>query len=226
MQVSITDAWREAFPDAHVGVLVVDRVHNRAPSNALDRYLVKLQADLRRRYAGADRAALAALPTVSAYQQHYRAFGQTYHLLGQLESVALKGRALTSPGGPLVTALFAAEIDNLLLTAGHDADVVVGDLEVDASRGGEEYVGMGGREYVLKSGDMLMRDGEAIISAVLTGPDWRTRLQPSSTRALYVTYTPAGIEEELLRRHQEDIVDLVRVAEPAAHVASFEIYSA
>jgi len=226
MQVSISDAWRTTFPDAHVGILLLDDVHNGAPSNALDEHLAKLEAELRRRYPDADRAALAALPTIQAYQQHYRGFGQTYHLLGQLESVVLKGRALTSPGGPLVTAMFTAEIDNLLLTAGHDAGVVAGDLRVDASNGGEEYVGMGGRTYALKPGDMLMRDDEGIISAVMTGPDWRTRLLPTSTRALYVTYAPAGIDEALLRKHQEDIADLVQLAEPDARVTAFEIYSA
>jgi len=226
MHVSITDAWRQAFPDAHVGVLLLDHVRNRADSAALNAQLRKLEAELRRRYAGADRARLAELDVVGAYQRHYRPFGQTYHLLGQLESVALKGRPLASPGGSLVTAMFAAEIDHLLLTAGHDADVVDGDVEVDVSRGGEQYVGMGGREYVLKAGDMLMRDETGIISAVLTGPDTRTRLLPGSTRALYVTYAPAGIDAGLVREHQADIADLVRLAEPDAHVAQFEIFAA
>jgi DNA/RNA-binding domain of Phe-tRNA-synthetase-like protein len=224
MQVSISDAWRQAFPDAHVGVLLLDYVRNRADSAALNGHLGKLETDVRRRYAGADRAGLADLDVIRAYQQHYRQFGQTYHLLGQLESVALKSRPLASPGGALVTAMFAAEIDHLLLTAGHDADVVEGDVEVDVSRGGEQYVGMGGREYVLKAGDMLMRDTAGIISAVLTGPDWRTRLLPGSTRALYVTYAPAGIDAALVREHQADIADLVRLAEPSAHVAQFEIF--
>ena len=126
MQVSISDAWRQAFPDAHVGVLLLDHVRNRVDSAALTAHLHKLETEVRRRYAGFDRARLADLEVISAYQQHYRRFGQTYHLLGQLESVALKARPLTSPGGALVAAMFAAEIDHVLLTAGHDADVVEG----------------------------------------------------------------------------------------------------
>jgi DNA/RNA-binding domain of Phe-tRNA-synthetase-like protein len=224
MQVHVSTAWRQAFPDAHAGVLQVEQVSNAAAGDALDRHLAELEARLRQRHVGADRAALASLPPMRAYQQHYRAFGQTYHLLGQLESVVLKGRPLKSPGGALVTAMFAAEIDNLLLTAAHDADQVVGDLKLDCARAGEEFVGIGGRTLALKAGDMLMRDGAGVISAVLAGPDQRTRIQPTTTRALYVTYAPAGISVLALRQHMDSIVALIRLAQPDARAEAGAIY--
>jgi DNA/RNA-binding domain of Phe-tRNA-synthetase-like protein len=224
MRVDVSAAWRQAFPFARVGVVLVRNVQNTAHTDQLDTYLVSLEAELRRRYADADRARLAGLQTIRAYQQHYRAFGQTYHLLGQLESVVLKGRPLKSPGGALVTAMFAAEIDNLLLTAGHDADLVAGDVAIDCSRDGETYVGISGRAHVLKAGDMLMRDRDGIISAVLTGPDQRTRLAPTSTSALYVTYAPSDVAQPALAKHQADLVQLVRLAQPEADLAALEIY--
>lgn len=224
MHVQVSEAWRQAFPDAHGGVLVVRNVHNTTPSVALDEHLAELEARLRRDYAGLDRARLAELPVMRAYQQHYRAFGQNYHLLGQLESVVLKGRALASPGGPLVTAMFAAEIANLLLTAGHDADAVVDSVELDCAQAGEQFVGISGREQGLKAGDMLMRDSAGVISAVLAGPDQRTRLLPTSTRAMYVTYAPRGIGQAALRQHLDDIARLVRLAQPTAEVELIETY--
>src|SRR5437588_219970 len=74
-------------------------------------------------YRGQTRADLVAIANVQPYARHYRAFGQTYHVLRQLESVALKGKPLTSPS-TLVLAMFAAELESLLLTAGHDLDAV------------------------------------------------------------------------------------------------------
>jgi DNA/RNA-binding domain of Phe-tRNA-synthetase-like protein len=226
MQVDVAPAWRQAFPLARVGVVLVRNIQNSAHTDALGTYLVELEAELRRRYAAADRAQLATLPTIRAYQQHYRAFGQTYHLLGQLESVVLKRRPVKSPGGALVTAMFAAEVDNLLLTAGHDANLVAGEVAIDCSRAGETYIGINGREQVLKAGDMLMRDRDGIISAVLTGPDLRTRLLPTSTSALYVTYAPSGVAPAALAKHQADLVHLVRLAQPEADLAAVEIYPA
>ena len=114
--IDASAAWRSTFPDAHVGCLLLHGVSNAERDPALDERLAALQTELRARYASADRAVLADLPVVRAYQAHYRAFGQTYHVLRQLESVAVKGRALASPGGTLVSAMFAAGLRSLLLT--------------------------------------------------------------------------------------------------------------
>src|SRR4029077_9136761 len=119
IRFEVSAEWRSTFPGACVGCLLMEGVSNAERSVALDARLSELQVQLRARYASADRAALANLPVVQAYQAHYRAFGQTYHVLRQLESVALKGRELASPGGTLVSAMFAAELSNMLLTAGH-----------------------------------------------------------------------------------------------------------
>ncbi len=226
MQVVVTDAWRAAFPHAHAGVLVIRDVQNRDTSVALDEEVRRIEATVRQRHSGTTRAQLAALPPIRAYQEHYRRFGQSYHLIGQLESVALKAKPLASPGGPLVTAMFAAEIDHLLLTAGHDADVVQTPLVLDASVEGDRFVGIGSREQVLHAGDMVMRDDGGLISAVLSGPDERTRVRPVTTRVVYVTYAPRGVSEAQVREHLDQIARLVTVACPGAEQEDSSIYPA
>lgn len=208
-----------AFPGAHVGVLRFADVSNGPPPPSLAAALHDLEQDLRDQFANADRAALLALPSIAAYLPHYRAFGQTYHVLRQLESVALKGRPLASPGGSLVSAMFAAEVRSQLLTAGHDAERLQGDLLVDCSREGDRFVGIRGDEVEVRPGDMVMRDRLGIVSAVLYGPDQRTRLAPTTRRAVFVTYTPAGISTTDLRAHLERIASYVRLASPAAQIA-------
>jgi DNA/RNA-binding domain of Phe-tRNA-synthetase-like protein len=224
VHVLVSDAWRDSFPDAHVGVLCVQNAAVNLDTPAFEQRLVQLAQELRARYAGMDRASLAQLPAVRPYWQHYRAFGQTYHVLRQLESVVVKGRPIQSPGGALVSAMFAAELDTLLLTAGHDLECLVEPLVIDASRDGDHFIGIGGQEQVLKAGDMLMRDAQGIISAVLNGPDQRTRLSASTHQALFVSYAPAGIQTAAVREHLEHIGALVRLAAPGAEVGAAAIY--
>jgi DNA/RNA-binding domain of Phe-tRNA-synthetase-like protein len=221
--IAASAEWRLAFPGACVGCLHVRRVSNADMHPALDQPLLDLQSELRVRYAAADRAALASLPVVQAYQAHYRPFGQTYHVLRQLESVALKGRDVASPGGALVSAMFAAELRSLLLTAGHDVATLAPPLVVDCSKAGDRFVGINGQERELKPGDMLMRDGLGIISAVLHGPDQRTRLSETTTSALFVTYAPAGISPDQVQRHLDQITAYVRLTDPHAEVANTAI---
>jgi DNA/RNA-binding domain of Phe-tRNA-synthetase-like protein len=218
MLIEASAAWRSTFPGACVGCLLIDGARNLDQSAALNARLADLQAHLRERFASADRAVLAELPTIRAYQAHYRAFGQTYHVLRQLESVVFKGRDLVSPGGTLVSAMFAAELSSQLLTAGHDVEALVPPLLIDCSTAGDRFVGINGQERALKPGDMLMRDGRGIISAVLNGPDQRTRLLATTNRAMFVTYAPAGISPADVDGHLDQIAVYVRLADSRAQV--------
>jgi DNA/RNA-binding domain of Phe-tRNA-synthetase-like protein len=203
--IVVSDAWRESFPGSRVGVLFVENLTNEPATAALQERAHEIEARLRERFASADRATLTALPAIQAYQRHYRAFGQTYHVLRQLESVALKGKQLASPSG-LVLAMFAAE------------------LVVDRSTAEERFVGLGEREHVVREGDMLIRDQDGIISAVVYGPDHRTRVVDGTRSVLFTTYAPEGIAAEDVLRHLDRLADLTRVAAPSAAVRLRALY--
>ena len=114
--------------------------------------------------------------------------------------------------------MFTAELDSLLLTAGHDLHALQPPIVLDRSQADERFVGLGGREQVVRAGDMLMRDQAGIISAVLYGPDQHTRLADGTRRALFTTYAPAGIAPEHVLRHLDHLSALVRLAAPGAEV--------
>jgi DNA/RNA-binding domain of Phe-tRNA-synthetase-like protein len=219
LQIVVSEAWRASFPEARAGMLLLDGVTNGPAPRELQVEVHRIEAELRHRFGMGDRASLEALPTIQAYQRHYRAFGQTYHVLRQLVSVAIGGQAVSSPSS-LVQAMFAAELHNQLLTAGHDADAVQWPVTLDVSRAGDEFVGLGGKQHVVRPGDMLMRDAAGIISAVIYGPDDRTRLVDNQTRrALFATYAPAGISTSQVLDHLEELAGLVGVVAPDAQVA-------
>jgi DNA/RNA-binding domain of Phe-tRNA-synthetase-like protein len=221
--ISVTPAWETAFPEAHVGVLVMEHVNNGPPSAALHQHARDIEANLLSRYAGADRAVLNNVPTAVVYQRHYRAFGQTYHVLRQLESVVLKSKPIESPRA-LVLAMFATELDTLLLTAGHDADALQPPLLIDRSAEGEHFVGLGGRVHAVREGDMVMRDASGIISAVIYGPDERTRLVDNTRRVLFTTYAPAGVCVAEITHHLSGLAEAVRLASPSATVQLHAVF--
>jgi DNA/RNA-binding domain of Phe-tRNA-synthetase-like protein len=204
-------------------VLALDGVTNPSTHSRVDEHAREVESQLRERFGGGDRAALSALPAIRAYQRHYRAFGQTYHVLRQLESVALKGKSLTSPSA-LVLAMFATELQTQLLTAGHDLDAVRLPLVLDCSGADDQFTGIGGQELVMRPGDMLMRDADGIISAVIYGPDQRTRLNANTTRAIFTTYAPPGIDADVLRGHLDMLCEAVRLVAPDASVRAQAVY--
>ncbi len=219
--LQVTAGWREAHPGACVGLLAVDKVANPESDGRLEARKSELTGQLRAQYR--TREDLLALAHVQAYREYYRRFGKTYFVLLQMESVAVKNKPFPN-GAALVEAMFMAEVKSGLLTAGHDIAALAGPLVLDVAAAGESYTGISGREQATMAGDMLMRDREGIISSVVFGPDSRTRITAGTSRSLFVVYAPPGVEQSLVERHLEDILDNVRLFAPEAMPVGGGIY--
>lgn len=225
MIVTVSDAWKAAWPGATVGALAMSNVTNPAQHAGLERWVAGHEAALRARFAGTDRAALAALPELQAYAPYYKRYGKTYHVRLQLESVALKGRPITRSSA-LVSAMVTNEFRHLLLTAGHDLDAMQPPVTLTVASGDERYRLLDGREQTAQRGDMMMTDGGGVISSVLYGPDQRTRITPDTRRVLFAVYAPPGIAEAAVAQHLEALQAAVRVFSPEAAVEALEIHVA
>lgn len=217
MDLIVTEHWRATHPDASVGLLLIGGVINPARPPALEARKTALETELRSRYGGLDRPSLRALHPLDVYDAYFRRFGKSYHVQLQLESIVRKGKTIPSVAA-LVEAMFMAELDNQLLTAGHDADRVRPPLHLEAAQGTETFTRLDGTEQHPKAGDMFIADAEGIISCVLNGPDGRTRIRPETTHVLYTTYAPLGVPAEEVVRHLDDIRDLVMLVAPDSRV--------
>ena len=206
-----TEGWRSAFPGAVAGALVMRAVANPEQSPALEAAKRELEERLQAG-AGADEGEERLL---AAYADYYRARGKTYHVRAQRESVASGRRPIPSRAA-LVEAMFMAELQNLILTAGHDLDAVEPPVRVEASEGGERYVQLNGSEAELEAGDMMMADSAGIISSVLRGPDRRTRIEAGTRDVLFAVYAPAGVGEEAVADHLDHIRANVLLVAPEA----------
>ncbi len=222
---TVSERWKVTYPGAAVGVLAMRDVANPRRHVALDRRKEELEGQLRFRFSGYDRTALKALPTLHAYNAYYKRFKKTYHVLLQLESVVFRGKPLPHAAA-LVETMFMAELKNLLLTAGHDLNAIQMPVGIDVATGSERYTRINGQEQTLKRGDMMIVDREGILSCILYGPDFRTRITPETRQVLFTVYVPPGIEEKAVYEHLQDIQDNVSLIAPKAKVGMLQVFSA
>jgi len=222
--IVLTENWIQSYPGAAIGVAALRAVVNPERNEQLDERRKELEKLLRDRFAAQDRAALKQHPIIRAYAAYYRQFGKTYHVQLQLESVAFKGKSIPRASS-LVEAMFLAELKNLILTAGHDLDQIRGELVVDAAGGSEVYRTLDGREQTLKPQDMFIRDEAGVLSSVLHGPDFRTRITAKTSRIVFTVYAPAGIEPETVEKHLRELAENVKVVAPQAEVESMGVYT-
>lgn len=220
---SVSEAWRTSYPGAAVGVLAMGNVANPESHAALDRVKEELEDQIRARFASKED--LRALDPLQAYREYYRRFKKTYHVQLQLESIAFKGKSIPRVAA-LVEAMFVAELKNMLLTAGHDLDIVEPPVAVDVAQGSETYVRINGQEQELKAGDMFIADRQGVLSSIIYGPDRRTQIRPETRRVLFTVYGPPGIEAEAVRQQLQDMEAYVRLIAPQAATELLEVYEA
>lgn len=221
----VSEKWKETYPDAHVGVLVLHNVENPSHHTELEKRKAALEEELRSRFSGQDRAALLENPVLQAYAAYYRGFKKTYHVQLQLESILFKGKSIPNVA-TLVEAMFMAEMDDLLLTAGHDLDALQLPLTLDVVQGTETYILMRGDPQTPKARDMMISDGGGIISTIIYGPDGRTQIASQTRNAIFTVYAPSGIDTGIVEGHLKKIQKNVQVIAPNAQVTLLKVFGA
>ena len=213
--ITLSQRLKDAYPGAFVGILAMRRVLNPSSHKALDARKAELESELRNRFANCSRNDLKDTEPIRAYNAYLKTFKKTYHVQLQLESVVFKVKPIPQSAA-LVEAMFMAELQDLLLTAGHDMDVLQLPVSIGISKGDERYIGLRGEEQVLKPGDMMISDRAGIISSIVYGPDYRTQIKPGTRNVLFTTYAPPGITHESVHEHLEHIkANVLLIAEEA-----------
>lgn len=197
-----------------VGFLVMSGISNLNFSEALNKARCKLEEEIRERYGLMTRQELKQIYPMGVYVSYYKKFGYTYHVLQQLESVA-HGKSIPNVSA-VVEAMFMAELKNMLLTAGHDLEKIKQPLILQESSGEESYTGINGKLVKTVPGDIMIIDGESVVSSILKGPDSRTRIREKTRQVLFTVYAPAGIDEKDIVQHLNVIESNVRVFSPDA----------
>ena len=223
--IELTQEWHSTHPGAALGILVVRDVDVLENTAQLTLKKKILESQLQEHYKGMNRSAILQLPVMQAYAAYYKRFKKTYHLLLQLESIIVKGKKL--PKAPaLVEAMFMAELESLLLTAGHDLDQIKDPIKLDSSSGNEVYTQLRGKIISCKTGDMIMTDQQGVFCSIIYGQDQRTQITDRTQNVMYAVYVPPGINLEQIEDHLNDLEQNLGLISPEAQITFRHIYLA
>ena len=141
------------------------------------------------------------------------------------KSIVLKGKSLPNVS-PLVDSNFTAEVDTLVLTAGHDVTKFHGPILFHVSREGDEIIQMSGEAKAMRPGDMLMKDADGICCSIIYGQDNRSPITSETTHVLYVSYAPAGVPAEAVEAQLQQIEEHIRLFSPHAVLEQHKLLTA
>jgi DNA/RNA-binding domain of Phe-tRNA-synthetase-like protein len=225
LNISATSEWHAAHRGATIGLLEISGIDNSRTPTLMDEHKRAIEAYLREQYKDFKRTDFLALPVMSAYDQYYKRFNKTYHVQLQLESIVLKGKGLPSVS-PAVDAYFMAEVETLILTAGHDVKKLNDPLLIDVSQEGDFIRQMNGTGKPIRAGDMVMRDAESTRCSILYGQDSQSLISADTTHVLYVAYVPIGISIDIIEDQLQKIEENIRLFSPQAIVEQQRLLSA
>ena len=225
LSISATDKWRITHPGGIIGLLEISGIENINSPSSLDERKRSMEVKLRERYQGFTRQDFLALPVMSAYERYYKRFDKTYHVLLQVESIVLKGKNLPNVI-PLVDANFIAEVETLVLTAGHDVAKLHEPITIDVSREGDQMTQMNGGSKVIRAGDMIMRDADGISCSIIYGQDNRSPISATTSHVIYVAYAPAEVPVEQVDAQLQKIEENIRLFSPNVTVEQHRLLRA
>lgn len=217
LSITVTEAWKSAHPGASIGLLEVSGVDNTIASAELEARKREVEAHLREKYKNYTRQDFLSIPAMLAYVQYYKRFSKTYHVLQQVESIALKNKNLPTVS-LLVDSNFIAEVETLALAAGHDVSKLQGSILIDVAQKGDQMTQMNGASKEIYEGDMVMKDEHGICCCIIYGQDNLSPISSETTHALYVVYAPVGVPVESVEAQLRAIETNIRLFAPSAVV--------
>jgi DNA/RNA-binding domain of Phe-tRNA-synthetase-like protein len=190
-QFCMSERYQAAYPGVGFGLTLITDCQNHSNPSGFDQHKRKLLRKMRKRETLAEISA-----RIDTYADFFQSFGFECPLTKHLKRTVHSGFPRYDL---IVDAHFMAEMCAGILVAVTDYDRFEGNLMLDVSAEGEVCAGMGGREFVTREGEIVLRDEKEIVCVLCQGADEKTRARQDTTHVLFYAYAVPGIESQYLK---------------------------
>jgi DNA/RNA-binding domain of Phe-tRNA-synthetase-like protein len=187
----MSERYRTTYPGVGFGLTLITGCQNHQNPPGFDQYKRKLLRKMRKRETLAEISA-----RIDTYADFFQGFGFECPLTKHLQRTVHSGFPRYDL---IVDAHFMAEMCAGILVAVTDYDRFDGNLMLDVSAEGELCAGMGGREFVTREREIVLRDEKEIVCVLCQGADEKTRARNNTTHVLFYAYAVPGIESQYLK---------------------------
>jgi DNA/RNA-binding domain of Phe-tRNA-synthetase-like protein len=183
---SISSAYKVKYPGVAFGLTLISGCRPLSDNAEFDQYKRNLLRRMRKRET------LACISQrIDVYDRFFQDFGLECPLPQHLKRTINSGFPRYNL---MVDAHFMAEMCAGILVAVTDYDRIEGRLVLDVAQAGETCVGMGGRQFITKQGEIVLRDEKDIICILCQGADEKTKVKDNTRNVLFYSYAIPGID--------------------------------
>ncbi len=188
VSLTITEAYRQRFPDLPFGIGTIQSCTYFEKSESFKHHKRELLRKMRRK------ANLAKIEErINLYNHFFKEWGYPCPLPGHFKRAIEMGFPIVNL---YIDTHIIAEMVHGILMAIQDLEHFRGGWKLDLAHEGEIFEGVSGKTILCKEDEIVLRDGEGIICSLFQGPDFRTRVEPTSKNIVVYVFTAPGIQEE------------------------------
>jgi len=188
VSLAITDAYRQRFPDLAFGIGTIQSCAYFEKSESFKLFKRDLLRKMRRR------AGLAQIEErINLYDRFFKEWGYPCPLPNHFKRTVERGFPIVNL---YIDTHIIAELCDGVLMAIQDLDRFQGGWRLDLAHDGETFQGVSGNTIRCKEDEVILRDGEGIVCSLFQGPDFRTRVEPTSRNIGVYVFTAPGIQQE------------------------------
>jgi len=187
---SMSAEYRQMYPGVGFGLALIRGCREAPHPPGIDAYKRKLLRKMRKRET------LARITDrIQTYARFFESFGYDCPLAKHLKRTVNSGFPRYSL---YVDAHFMAEMCAGILVAVTDFKRFSGSLTLDVAAEGQSCAGMGGRQFITRQGEIVLRDEKDIVCVLCQGADEKTRVRAQTEDVLFYAYAVPGIESRHL----------------------------
>ena len=183
---SISPVYEAKYSGVAFGLTLISGCKPLTDNAGFDQYKRKLLRKMRKREILAEISL-----RIHVYDQFFQGFGFECPLPKRLQRTINGGFPRYNL---MVDAHFMAEMCAGILVAVTDYDRIEGMLMLDVAQEGETSAGMGGRQFTIKEGEIVLRDEKDVICVLCQGADEKTRVRDDTRNVLFYSYAVPGID--------------------------------
>ena len=176
----MSERYRATYPGVGFGLMLITGCQNHSNPAGFDQHKRKLLPAMRKRETLAEISA-----RIETYDGFFQKFGLDCPLTKHLKRTVNSGFPRYDL---IVDAHFMAEMCAGILVAVTDYDCFDGSLTLDVAAEGEMCAGMGGREFVTRADEIVLRDEKEIVCVLCQGADEKTRVREDTSDVLFYAY--------------------------------------
>ena len=190
-EFTMSTKYQAKYPGVGFGLALITGCQNHENPAGFDQHKRKLLRKMRKRQTLAE-----ITNRIDTYANFFQSFGFECPLTKHLKRTIHSGFPRYDL---IVDAHFMAEMCAGILVAVTDFDRFDGSLTLDVAVEGEACAGMGGREFICKADEIVLRDEAEIVCVLCQGADEKTRVREDTARVLFYAYAVPGIESHFLK---------------------------